>query len=243
MQLHVYKDSAEVSRAAAEWVVNLIQEKLKTQPQFTWLLSGGSTPKQLYSLLAAPEFKDRIEWEKLHLFFGDERVVPFTDDRNNGKMVQKSLLEHVPVPKNQVHFIDTSLPPELSAEEYEGLLHQYFDDKSSSFDLAMLGVGDDGHTLSVFPGSPLVHEKKKWVVSLFLPSQNMHRISLTPVLVNIADSIVFLATGASKASVIKEVMNGDFNPEKYPAQLIRPVIGELHWFMDEVAAELVKEQK
>ncbi len=236
MTIHVFKDHEALSLAAAEWIIDLIRQKIKSQEQFCWLLSGGNTPKQLYSLLATEPYRNKIDWSKLHIFFGDERVVPFEDERNNGRMAQESLLSQVPVPTEQIHFIPTNIEPALSALKYEKLLHHYFDNRPATFDLSLLGMGDNGHVLSLFPGSALVHENEKAVVSLFLPSQQMHRITLTTVMVNASACIAFLVTGATKASVLKQVLKGNFQPDKYPSQLIQPLNGELHWFVDEAAA-------
>jgi 6-phosphogluconolactonase len=173
MQLHILKNPTELSKAAAEWITSLVTKKLATSNRFCFLLSGGNTPKQLYQLLASDEFRNKIDWKKIHIFFGDERVVPFEDDRNNGKMAYDSLLSKVPIPKEQIHYIDTNKEPEQSAEDYERLLHQYFDNEESSFDLSLLGMGDDGHTLSVFPGTlnPLFMVTNGSSLFIFLPNK------------------------------------------------------------------------
>ncbi len=239
MQLHVYKNAEEFSHALAEWVTAYITEKLKKQDRFTWVLSGGNTPRALYQLLAAAPYKEKIPWAKLHLFWGDERAVPFTDDRNNAKMAYDTLLNHVPVPASQIHVMRTDIPPEQSAREYEKILEQYFptgDSSLTTFDLVLLGMGEDGHVLSLFPGTKGVHEEKARVISLFLPSQDMYRITLTKTIVNESACIAFLTTGANKAAALKEVLKGAYNPDRYPSQVIKPVHGELHWFTDEAAA-------
>lgn len=239
MPVHVYKDIHEMSLAVAEEVVGLIGQKLKTQERFAILLSGGSTPQKLYSLLAKDPFKERIDWNRIHIFFGDERFVPFQDDRNNGRMAKESLLDHVPIPSHQIHYIVTAGESNEAAENYEKLLHQYFDDTSTSFDLALLGMGEDAHTLSFFPGSEVINEKKRWVVSLYLDVQKMYRISLTPAIVNKSAKIFFLVAGDSKASALKNVLLGEFQPDRYPAQLIKPLNGQLHWYIDEAANKLL----
>lgn len=237
MALHVYKTNDELSLAAAEWVVEQINIKLQRQDGFTWLLSGGSTPKQLYHLLASERFQSKVNWSKLHIFFGDERFVPFDDERNNGKMAWDSLLSRVPVPQKQIHFINTQGGATESSQQYEQLLRQYFSNPSQTFDLALLGMGDDAHTLSLFPGSPLIKEKEKWVVSLYLPTQEMYRISLMPAIVNASVKTMFLVSGSSKAIALRNVINESYQPDKYPAQLIKPANHELHWFVDEAAAK------
>jgi 6-phosphogluconolactonase len=234
MQLHIYKNSEEMSCAVAAWMVDSIAATLKKQDRFTIALSGGSTPQRLHTILASSPYKDQIDWTKLHIFWGDERAVPFEDDRNNAKMAYDTLLNYVPVPPSQIHVMRTDIPPEQSAIEYEKILHQYF--SLTSFDLVLLGMGDDGHTLSLFPGTEVVHETQAWAKAFFLPAQNMYRITLTKSIVNKSACIAFLTTGTAKAHALKEVLKGVPNPDLYPSQVINPEQGELHWFVDEAAA-------
>ena len=252
MQLHVYKDAQELSDAVAKWIADMIGETLKKKDRFTIALSGGSTPQRLHKILAASPYKEQIDWSKLHIFWGDERAVPFEDSRNNAKMAYDTLLNFVPVPAAQIHVMRTDIAPEQSAIEYEKILHQYFDPlpangeggsaagepgkSSHSFDLVLLGMGDDGHTLSLFPGTEVVHEEKAWATAFFLKAQDMYRITLTKTIVNRSASIAFLTTGTGKAHALKEVLKGAYNPDLYPSQEIRPTTGELHWFVDEAAA-------
>lgn len=240
MSLHVYKDADELSHAAADWIATTIAATLKRQERFTIALSGGSTPKALHHLLAAPPYKDRIDWSKLHVFWGDERAVPFTDDRNNAKMAFDTLLHFVPVPAAQIHVMRTDISPEQSAIEYEKILHTYFGPTGRSFDLVLLGMGDDGHTLSLFPGTAAVHEERAWTIAFFLPAQDMYRITLTKTIVNRSAQVAFLTTGPKKAHALKEVQQGKYDPDLYPSQEIRPVDGELHWFVDAAAAAELK---
>jgi len=235
MQVHVSKNLEELSEAAANWVALLIEKTLLMQGQFCVLLSGGNTPKQLHQLLSSPPYNNRIDWKKVHVFFGDERVVPFDDDRNNGRMAFDTLLSKVPIPREQIHFIDTSKEAEVAAEDYARLLHQYFDNSKQSFDLALLGMGDDGHTLSLFPGTDAVNEKNKWVIAFYLASQQMNRISLTPAIVNRSACIAFLVSGAAKSGVLKKILQQTTLPEFFPVQLIKPENGNLHWFADEAS--------
>ncbi|HEY4062405.1 MAG TPA: 6-phosphogluconolactonase [Puia sp.] len=264
MELHIYKDAGELSDAVAKWIAGLIDATLKTKDRFTIALSGGSTPERLHKILAAPPYKDQIDWSRLHVFWGDERAVPFADSRNNAKMAYDTLLNFVPVPPSQIHVMRTDITPEQSALEYETLLHQYFPDvpggRSSvygpgggggdatgaadllpnSFDLVLLGMGDDGHTLSLFPGTEVVHEEKAWAAAFFLKAQDMFRITLTKTIVNRAAKVAFLTTGPKKTHALKEVLKGNYNPDLYPSQEIRPLNGELHWFVDEAAAAGLK---
>ena len=214
---------------------------MQKQDRFTIALSGGSTPKKLHELLTTPEYKNSIDWTKLHVFWGDERFVPLSDDRSNAKMAYDTLLDHVPVPAEHIHIMQTeNTSPEASAAAYEEILHKYFDNTPNSFDLVILGMGDDGHTLSLFPGLPVVHETAKWVTAFWLQAQDMYRITLTHPIVNKAACVTFLATGDKKAKVLREVLEGAKNVDLYPSQIIQPDKGQLHWFVDEAAAADLK---
>lgn len=262
MQLHVYKDPEALSVEVAKWISDTIGETLARKDRFTIALSGGSTPQRLHKILAASPYKEQIEWSKLHIFWGDERAVPFEDSRNNAKMAYDTLLNFVPVPSAQIHVMRTDVAPEQSALEYEKILHLYFgpasgdaavyapdqgsradspgpvsgDSPAASFDLVLLGMGDDGHTLSLFPGTEVVHEEKAWVKAYYLKAQDMYRITLTKSIVNRSTKVAFLTTGAGKAHALKEVLKGAYNPDLYPSQEIKVPAGELHWFVDEAAA-------
>lgn len=235
MQLHIYKNAAGVINELAQWITKYIAQTLQKQDRFTIALSGGETPKALYQLLATDIYCNKIDWSRMHVFWGDERVVPFTSDNNNAGMAFENLLYSVKVPRENIHKMETQIPPEESATRYELILHEYFDKTANSFDLVLLGMGKDGHTLSLFPSSSLLHEQRNWVNSIYLEDQNMHRITLMPSVVNKAASVVFLITGREKEKMLKEVLQGP--PDTYPAQLIRPENGELHWFLDEEAGK------
>lgn len=240
MQLHVSPNIDALSKTYADWLVGYVSEVLQKQDRFTIALSGGSTPKKLHELLATDAYKNKIDWSKLHVFWGDERFVPFNDERSNAKMAFDTLLNHVPVPKEQIHIMQTeNITAEASAEAYEKLLHQYFDGEPFTFDLVILGMGDDGHTLSLFPGQPVVHETAHWVTSFWLAAQDMYRVTLTHPVANRAACVTFLATGGKKAHVLHEVIKGEKNVDLYPSQIINPD-GQLHWFVDEAAAAEIK---
>src|SRR6185369_7191892 len=182
------------------------------------------------------------------------------DDRNNAKMAFDTLLDHVPVPRSQIHIMRTDIDPGDSAKEYEGILREYFsgapslplqaasDDSTHhpslithhSFDLVLLGLGDNSHTLSLFPGEEVIHEKDRWVRSVFVKEINMQRITLTAPVVNLSKRIAFLVSGQDKAQAVAHILSDSYNPDLYPAQVIKPVNGELFWFLDEAAATRVK---
>jgi 6-phosphogluconolactonase len=240
--IHIQKNPSAITAALAEWITHAIETTLQKQDRFTWVLTGGNSPKALYDMLAASPYKERIAWNKLHIFWGDERAVPFSDDRNNAKMTYAHLLNKVPVIPAQVHVMRTDKEPQQAALEYEKILHQYFGEDGKSFDLVLSGMGDDGHTLSLFPGTEVIHEKEAWVKAFYLTSQQMYRITLTAPVVNRASFIVFLTFGANKSKALYEVLEGSADADLYPSQIIQPRIGELHWFVDEAAAALLKKK-
>jgi 6-phosphogluconolactonase len=243
MNLEIFKDSDHLCRGLAEWITSLIEETLRHKDRFSLVLSGGNTPKKLHLLLASSPYKERIDWKKIHIFWGDERAVPFEDERNNARMAFDTLLDKVTVPKEQIHIMDTNLAPEKAAAAYEEILNEYFGTDVlpfQTFDLVLLGMGDDGHTLSLFPGTAVIHEEKSWAISFNLKAQDMYRITLTKNIVNHADHIVFMISGKEKANALHEVLEGEKNPDLYPSQVISPTQGELHFFTDETAASGLK---
>ncbi|MCF2487417.1 6-phosphogluconolactonase [Dyadobacter sp. CY347] len=239
MEIHIANDTGRLSHDLAAWLSDYIQKVLSKQDRFTFVLSGGSTPKQLYALLAQSPYKEAIDWQKVHFFWGDERAVPFEDSRNNAKMCYDELLNKVPVHADHIHIMRTDIEPEESAREYEKVLKEYFKDSEISFDFVLLGMGDDGHTLSLFPGTDVIHEKNAWVKAFYLPAQEMFRITLTAPIVNNAACVAFLAAGAGKAETLRHVLKGESNVDLYPSQIINPSRGELHWFVDQAAAEML----
>lgn len=239
MQLHISSNIDQLSVSVADWMVKYINDTLQNQERFTLVLSGGSTPKKLNELLAGDAYKNKIDWEKIHIFFGDERFVPLNDERNNAKMAFDTLLNFVPVAKENIHIMHTEdISPEDSATSYEKILHSYFpNNEEKTFDLIFLGMGDDGHALSLFPGKTnVINETEKWCTSLWLEAQNMYRVTLTHGIVNRSSAVLFLVNGSAKAKALHEVLKGNYNTELYPSQIIKPENGQLHWFVDEAAA-------
>ncbi len=244
MKFHIYKNNEELSNELALWLCDLINSTLKNQEFFTLVLSGGETPKSLFKKLASENFKQKINWERIQFFWGDERVVPSDDERNNAKMAYDILIDNVDVPASQVHIMRTDIEPVFAAKEYEKILHHFFDNTDKSFDLVLLGMGDDGHTLSLFPNSPLINgDNGNWVNAVYNEKQQMFRITLMPAIVNRASQIVFMIEGKKKSRVLRKVIEGEYSPGELPTQLIKPVRGELHWFLDEDAAQDLSEIK
>lgn len=240
MQIHKSADLEQLSQDFAQWLINYANEKIKVNGRFSVALSGGSTPKKLHVLLTKEPYKTSTDWSKWHFFMGDERFVPFSDDRSNAKMCYETLLNHVPVKKDHIYFYQTEgITPKDSAVQYEKLLRGFFEDQNTGIDLVILGMGDDGHTLSLFPHQPVINETQKWVDSFWLEPQNMYRITLTHPVANHAGAVAFLVAGAGKQKALKEVLEGEYRPELYPSQIIQPKSGELHWFIDQAAATLL----
>jgi len=236
--IHVFKNPAELSKTAAELFAQAAREAVRENGRFTVALTGGSSPVQLYTLLTQKPYVNQIPWEKLFVFWGDERWVPLTDDRSNYKMALDTLLSKVPVLPSQIYPMwSKEASPEEFAQQYENQLHQQFNNSAPQFDLILLGMGDDGHTASLFPGTSVLEEKDKWVQAYFLEPQQMHRITLTAPLINQAKKILFLTYGEKKAHALYEVLEGERNPTKYPSQLIQPQQGETRWLVDDAAAK------
>ena len=242
MELHICKDYDELSEYIAHWMVEYICKMLSTKERFSIALTGGNTPKKLYEILASEEYKNKIDWSRANVFIGDERFVPFDDDRSNAKMVQQTLLDHVSVNPLHVHFMQTeNMSAETAANAYEEVLQYYFTKQATtgghhSFDLVLLGMGDDAHTLSLFPGqTEVINEQSRWCTYLWLEQQNMYRITLTAPIVNASKCVAFLISGNNKAAAFSNVLHKKYAPLTYPSQIIKPTDGELHWFTDEAA--------
>ncbi|WP_299759468.1 6-phosphogluconolactonase [uncultured Pontibacter sp.] len=231
----VFKDTAYLSQKAAELFVQTAQEAVQKNGRFTVALTGGSSPKMLYQLLAQSPYTEQVPWDKTFIFWGDERWVPLSDERSNAKMAKETLLDQVPVPQEQIYPMWEDMEPEQYAQKYEQLLKDHFKDQVPAFDLILLGMGDDGHTASLFPGTEVLHEQTSWVKAYYLAPQSMYRITLTAPLINQAKKILFLTFGNNKAEALYQVLDGERNPEKYPSQLIKPEHGEIYWFVDDKA--------
>ena len=236
--IQIFKDAEALALAAAELFLTTAQEAIETRGKFTVALTGGSSPEKLYRLLAKESDNKNVDWNKVFVFWGDERWVPIADEKSNAGMTFKVLLDHLPIPGNQVFpmWADNS-EPEDRAEVYEKLLVEYLGNEGK-FDLILSGMGDDGHTASLFPGTAVLHEHEKWVAAYYLEPQEMYRITLTAPLLNRARKNVVIVFGSTKAAALKEVIEGENDFEKYPSQLLKPSEGgELLWFVDEAAAE------
>ncbi|MBA3872936.1 MAG: 6-phosphogluconolactonase [Anaerolineae bacterium] len=237
--IRVAPDVATLARQAADTIQNLANTSISQAGRFSIALSGGSTPKTLFQLLAA-EYKQKIDWKNTQVFWSDERCVPPDDADSNYKMARETLLEIVPLPASNIYRIKGELEPADGATQYDETLRSYFHDQLPRFDLIMLGMGDDGHTASLFPGTDAVNERQRWVIPNHVVSaKQTWRITLTVPVVNNAANVMFLVAGTGKAERLKQVIQGEFKPNELPSQLIKPTDGNLIWAIDQAAASLL----
>jgi 6-phosphogluconolactonase len=234
----VCKDIPELSAQAAAEFVRLANERSATAGRFAVALSGGSTPRALYSLLAGAEFQSQVPWDRVHFFWGDERCVPPDHPDSNYRMAFETLLSKAPVPEENIHRIEAELVPEIAAARYEKAIRDFFslaDSAWPAFDLVILGLGDDGHTASLFPGSEALNERHRLVVAAYNEKLKSHRVTLTLPVLNRAANIFFLVAGASKTAILRDVLQRE-SSKNLPAQQIDPPNGRLIWFVDQAAA-------
>ena len=229
----------ELFASAAEHVVYAANEAVTARGRFTIALSGGSTPKSLYNLLAT-NARTTLPWEQTLFFWGDERHVPPTDPESNYRMVDEAMLSKVPVPPANVFRMPAENPDaEAVAETYEQTLRKVFQlgpNDVPQFDLILLGMGPDGHTASLFPGTAGLKEKSRLVIANWVEKLKTYRLSFTLPVINAARSVAFLVSGTDKAPVLKAVLEGNDPGEQYPAKLVQPKDGKLIWFLDRAAA-------
>ena len=234
----ICRDVDELSRKAAAQFVSLADAAISARGHFNVALSGGSTPRALYSLLASGEFSAQLAWRQIHLYFGDERCVAPDHAESNYRMAKEALLAQIPIPRANVHRMAGEKMPALAAAEYEAQLRQHFhstEDAVPRFDLILLGLGEDGHTASLFPGSSALNENRRLVATTYVEKLNAHRLTLTFPVINNAAQISFLVAGASKAVIVKELLTTETHD--YPAARIAPENGQLTWFVTQDAAD------
>lgn len=232
-KMEVLSDAPQLAECVAEWMT---EEALASTAPFRISLSGGSTPKTLYELLASDKFRNRFPWERVMWFWGDERFVPRNDPDSNYKMVNDAMFSKAPVPLNNIFPIPVDGDADAAASRYESTLHEIYgaaelEATRPFFDIVLLGLGPDGHTASLLPGEPVLKERRKWVASVPHGRQEI-RITMTYPLIESARNVAFLVAGRDKAEILNKIRAGDHNT---PAAQIQP-IGELHWFVDREAA-------
>ncbi len=241
----VLSSPEEVAHRAAAEIAKIINAVLIKRPIFRLVLSGGSTPKRLYETLSNGQYLQKISWDRVHFFWGDERAVGPNHPESNYRMAHEALLHQIHVRKNQIHRMRGEADHlKQAASDYEEEIRGHFGPGAGNiqFDMILLGLGEDGHSASLFPETDALKESHRWVVANYIPKLASYRLTLTPILLNQADWIIFLVTGSDKAGVVAEVLEGPRQPLRLPAQLISPVKGKLLWFLDRAAAEALKER-
>jgi 6-phosphogluconolactonase len=229
----IWPDALALSHAVANLIVTESNKAVQQKGNFTIALSGGSTPKLLFQLLALPPYKNSIPWKKIIIAFGDERFVAPANDESNFKMAKEALLQHVPVPAKNILAIKTvKVTPAQSALLYEAAIKKYISNKHP-FDLILLGIGEEGHTASIFPQSELITDKKHWVKNVWVAKKNMDRISFTMPFINQAKNIAFLVSGENKAAIIKKIFSKA--GAALPAAIVKAKENTF-WFLDEAAS-------
>jgi 6-phosphogluconolactonase len=238
MDTRVFPDVETLSRAALDHLLAISQGAIAQRGRFAIALSGGHTPAKLYSLWAQAEQQGRpTRWDRVHLFWGDERYVPKDDPQSNYRMTRETLISQVPIPDENVHPVPTSLSsPEGAAAAYDAQLRDFFGQAPPAFDLQLLGLGVEGHTASLFPGSPALEEKRRWVMAVEVAAIPPHRLTLTLPVLNSARNTCFLVAGKDKREIMAALRNEpDTAPSRFPAGQIRP-LGSVVWFLDQAAA-------
>ncbi len=240
-QVECFVDATTLQREAANTIAQLLHEAVAQRGNASLVLSGGSTPKAVYELLGAEPLRSQVAWSKVHVFWGDERCVPPTHPDSNFRMAHSALLEKIEIPATNIHRIQAEQHPGAAAASYEEELRTFFRLKASpapQFDVTLLGMGEDGHTASLFPNTTILSETERLVADVFVPTFNAHRISMTFPALNTSRTIVFLITGKSKAEILRAVLEGE--PNRFPAQRIQPTNGRLVWYVDKAAAAKLK---
>ncbi len=239
MNLHIFKSVPELNDALIGYVIEIANKSIAEKGSFNFVLTGGNSPKELYLQLATT-YKNEIDWSKVYFFFGDERAVLPSHKDYNGLMAKENLFIYLQTPPSHIFHIDTTLSPENAATAYKKALEEHFQGKPIVFDLVLLGMGDDAHTASIFPGTDLVHNEEETVAAVWVEKLNTFRISLSAPLINKAKNVAFITFGKSKSAALAKVLGKQLkDPNTYPAQLINPIDGNLAWFVDEQAASLL----
>lgn len=240
MKVNIFDSPDEALKNLAENFVSQASHSIAKHSRFSVALSGGTSPKKLYEILATPDFRYRVDWNNVYFFFGDERNVPQTDKDSNYLMAKTALFDPLAIEDSHVFPVNTSLPPVEAAAQYMTDIHYFFIGSEPHFDLILLGLGDNSHTASLFPHTPVLYDKSVNVKEVFLPDQQAYRITFTAPLINLAHHISFLVYGKGKAEAVRNILEEQQNYDEFPAQLIVPVHGSLQWYLDQDAASLIR---
>jgi len=236
-EIQILDSAFSVAETGALHFIRICNASIKANGKFSVVLSGGSTPKGMLSLLATDEYKKQVPWDKCHFFWGDERSVPPSHNDSNYKMATDALLSHIPIASGQIYRMEAEKEDiHQAAQEYQNKIAAFFNIPNAGsppqFDLLYLGMGPDGHTASLFPDTSALNEKNKWVTPNFVPKFNTYRLTFTYPIINQAKNVIFLVAGKDKVPALKEVLQGKPDIETYPSQGINPVSGSLLWLLD-----------
>ena len=237
-KVSVFSDGNTLSTAAARFIEIISKKSIDKNGRFVIALSGGKTPSFLYNMLAQLPYSKALTWKNIFVFWSDERCVPADDEQNNSHMARKMLLDHVPIPTENIFPVQVQMPATKAAAHYEQMLKAFFKEEVPSFDLVLLGMGEDGHTASLFPGAKC-SSSNDIIQAVPKPGEVVERITFTPLLINQAKHILILVTGENKAVVLKKVLEGN-KKNMFPIQMIKPNAGKLLWYVDTAAASLLK---
>jgi 6-phosphogluconolactonase len=243
-EIKIYPTPEALFQEAAHQVMQAAREAVNARGRFVAALSGGSTPKGMFQQLTEEPYRTLIPWSKVFLFWVDERHVPLDHETSNYRMTQEFLLSKVPIPKENIFpATNGSMPIKKAASAYEIKLRKFFgSDSTPRFDFCLMGMGEDGHTASLFPGFPQVNEMEKWVVGYFVDEPRKERVSLTFPILNAARALMLMSEGEKKAKIVKEVVEGPSEPPRYPVQYLRPSDGKLLFLIDAAAAKLLQKK-
>ena len=241
MSVYILPDLEAISYKAAEIFLRLSKQHISSTNRFVVALSGGTTPRKLYTLLGSDIFRNEIDWSNIHFFWVDERCVPGDDEESNYKLAYDTFLSKVSVRTSNIHRIRGEEGPDEAASEYERDMRAFFGTSGFPvFDLIMLGIGEDGHTASLFPGTISLEEKTRLAVPVYTKKLKSNRVTVTLPVLNNADQIIFLVAGRSKTHIVRSVLAGDKKRKQYPAGLINPANDKIQWLIDREAAGIVK---
>lgn len=239
-RIEIVPTKDELIQQAIEIFIRAANDAIKERGVFSVALSGGGTPRPVYEALGDPAHRGRVDWAKVHLFWGDERHVPPTDAQSNYRMVKEALLDQIDIPTANVHRVPAEMEVRMAAFQYEEDLRQFFSGEWPRFDFVFLGMGGDGHTASLFPGSAALNEEHRWFVANYAESMASWRLTLSAPAINAARLILVMVAGEGKAARLKAVLDGPHAPYEMPIQIIAPENGEMIWLVDEAAAGEIK---
>ena len=242
VHIAIFDDKHTLSQNVAEYIMRIVKESIALYGRFTIALTGGTTPGEAYSLLGSEPIKSQIDWQRVHIFWGDERCVPQNNPDSNFYLAQEVLLDKIAIPKSHIHPMPADQPDrDVASQAYTvEMQHTFGTNGIPSFDLIHLGMGPEGHTASLFPHQASLHEIHRLVMPVSVPKPPPDRLTFTPPLLNAARNVLFLVTGSDKAEALHAVLEGEYQPDEYPAQIVRPTNGEVVWMLDRAVAQKIQ---